>query len=292
MYKKEGFKGQRAIVLPNPIQVELSTCPLTKLLFVTDIGFYPNAQYHYRYRPSGSEQNILVYCVDGAGWVEINNNRRKVQKDQFFIIPAQVAHRYGADNSTPWSIHWLHFYGINSALFLQEKFSIFNIDQDSNQNYDRRIRLFEEIYSNLAMGSSIENLQYSSTCLWYLLGTFTYMSQFKRLTPVPQNDNIEKSIMYMNQHIDKRISLNDLADYCGLSVSHYSLTFRKRTSRTPMQYFNNLKIQSACQLLDFTHMHIKEISVQLAFEDQFYFSRVFKKETGISPQEYRNKTKG
>ena len=59
-----------------------------------------------------------------------------------------------------------------------------------------------------------------------------------------------------------------------------------------MQYFNNLKIQSACQMLDFTHMNIKEISVQLAFEDQFYFSRVFKKETGLAPQEYRNKKKG
>lgn len=83
MYKKEGFKGQRTIVLPHLVQVELCIYPLTKLLFVTDIGFYPNAQYHYRDRPSGSEQNILIYCVEGEGWVEINNNHRKVQKTSF-----------------------------------------------------------------------------------------------------------------------------------------------------------------------------------------------------------------
>lgn len=292
MYKKEGFKGQRTIVLPHLVQVELCIYPLTKLLFVTDIGFYPNAQYHYRDRPSGSEQNILIYCVEGEGWVEINNNHRKVQKNQFFIIPAQVPHKYGADSTAPWSIQWLHFSGIISSSFVQEKFQVFNIEPDSTPEIDRRLRIFEEIYSNLAMGFSIENLQYSSTCLWYLLGTFNFMSQFKRLTPVHQNDIIEKSIMYMHQHIDKRIYLPELAAYCGLSVAHYSLTFKKRTSRAPIQYFNKLKIQSACQMLDHSHMHIKEISFQLDFEDQFYFSRVFKKEMGIGPLEYRKKKKG
>src|SRR5450759_4109130 len=130
MYKKEGFKGQRTIVLPHLIQIELGIYPLTKLLFVTDIGFYPNALYHYRGRPSGSEQNILIYCVEGEGWVEINNTHRKVQKNQFFIIPARVPHKYGADSSAPWSIQWLHFSGIISSSFVQEKFQVFNIEPD------------------------------------------------------------------------------------------------------------------------------------------------------------------
>ena len=96
----------------------------------------------------------------------------------------------------------------------------------------------------------------------------------------------------MHQHIDKKITLSDLADHCGLSVSHYSLLFKKRTSRTPIQYFNKLKIQKACQMLDLTDMHIKEISIRLDFEDQFYFSRVFRKEMGLPPIEYRIKKKG
>ncbi len=292
MFKKEGFKGQRAIVLPKLIQDELQAWSLTKLLFITDIGFYPNAQYHYRERSSGSEQNILIYCIDGVGWVEVNNKRKKVQKDQFFIIPAHIPHKYGADNSVPWTIHWLHFTGTSAENLLQKDFSVINIEPDGNTENDRRVKLFEEIYSNLSMGFSKENLEYSSLSLWYLLGTFNYIPQFKRLTPITQTDFIEKSILYMHQHIDKKITLSDLADHCGLSVSHYSLLFKKRTSRTPIQYFNKLKIQKACQMLDLTDMHIKEISIRLDFEDQFYFSRVFRKEMGLPPIEYRIKKKG
>lgn len=230
VYKKEGFKGQRAIVLPQFIQAELKTWPLTKLLFVTDIGFYPNAQYHYRERPSATEQNILIYCIDGEGWVEIKNNRKKVLKDQFFIIPAHVPHKYGADNSVPWTIHWLHFTGTNAGNLLQKDFSVINIDPDGNTGNDRRIGLFEEIYHNLSMGFSTENLEYSSICLWYLLGTFNYIPQFKRITPIQHNDIIEKSILYMHQHIDKKINLSDLAANCALSVSHYSLIFNPHCS--------------------------------------------------------------
>lgn len=292
MYKREGFKGERAIVLPQLIQDELRTGSLSKSLFVTDIGFYPDANYHFRDRPSGSEQNILIYCINGEGWVEIKNNRKKVQKDQFFIIPAHVPHKYGAAYSVPWTIHWLHFTGINAENLLQKDFSVINIDPDGNTGNDRRIMLFEEIYQTLSMGFSTENLEYSSICLWYLLGSFKYVLQFKRGTPILKSDLIEKSILYMHQHIDKKINLSDLASHCGLSISHYSLIFKKRTSRTPIQYFNKLKIQKACQMLDFTDMHIKEISIYLNFEDQFYFSRVFRKEMGLPPLEYRKNKKG
>jgi AraC-like DNA-binding protein len=51
-------------------------------------------------------------------------------------------------------------------------------------------------------------------------------------------------------------------------------------------------IQNACQMLDFTNMHIKGIAAQLDFEDQFYFSGVFRKVMGLSPLEYRKRRNG
>jgi AraC-like DNA-binding protein len=290
--KREGFKGQKAIVLPHLIQEEMRTLPLTKLLFVTDIGFYPSAQYHYRERPSGSGQNILIYCIAGKGWIELNNIRRKVHKDQFFIIPAHTPHMYCSDNSDPWSIYWVHFTGENADNFVNNDFSLVNIDSDENTRNDRRIRLFDEIYQALSMGFSAENLEYSSVCLWYMLGAFKYLTQFERIRSIQQNDIIEKSILYMQEHINRKINLTDLARHCGYSVSQYSLVFKKKTSRSPIEYYNNLRIQNACQMLDFTNMHIKEISSQLDFEDQFYFSRVFRKVMGLSPLEYRKRKKG
>jgi len=290
--KREGFKGQRAIVLPQFVQDELSSGPLTKLLFLTDIGYYPVAQYHYIERSFGSDQNILIYCIEGKGWIEINNVKRNVHKDQFFIIPSKTAHRYGSDNSDPWTIYWVHFTGESAINFIKKDFSLVNIYPEENKRNDRRIRLFEEIYQNLSMGFSVENLEYSSICLWYLLGAFSFIPQFERIRTIQEHDIIEKSILFMQEHFDKRINLSDLALHCGFSVSQFSLIFKKKTSRSPIEYYNNLKIQNACQMLDFTNMHIKEISSMLDFEDQFYFSRVFRKIMGVSPLDYRKRKKG
>lgn len=290
--KKEGFKGQIAFVLPESIQEELKKNPLTKPLFLTDIGYYPDAQYHYRERTAGCGQYILVYCAGGTGWIEVDSSRRIIKKDQFFIIPAHLPHAYGSDNPDPWTIYWLHFSGEKAGDFAGQTFSLKSLDSGENSRNSRRTRLFEELYQNFSMGYSTENLEYSSICLWYLLGSFNYLPQFERIRGVQQHDIVEKSILFMNENIGRDIELKSLADLCGYSVSHYSMVFKKKTSRSPIEYFINLKIQRACQMLDFTDLSIKEISLELAFEDQFYFSRIFKKVMGVSPFDYRKKKKG
>lgn len=287
--KREGFKGQRSIVLPSHIQDDLSLNSLTKLLYVTDIGFYPSALYHYRDRPEGSEQNILIFCIAGSGWVEINGLRKKVYKHQCITIPAHTAHKYGSQESDPWTIYWVHFKGELAEKFMNGKFSLIDLKSNDSTRNDSRIRLFEETLETLSMGFSSENLEFSSVCLWSLIGSFHYTSNFDRTKSIKKHDIIEKSILYMQNNIYKKISLNELAKHCGLSISQFSLVFKKKTARSPIEYYNNLRIQNACHLLDFTNMRIKEISSRLDFEDQFYFSRTFKKHMGHSPLEYRRK---
>ena len=96
----------------------------------------------------------------------------------------------------------------------------------------------------------------------------------------------------MQAHVDKPMNLNELASNCGYSVSHFSMIFKKKTTRSPIEYFLGLKIQKACQMLDFSSMRVQEIASELAFQDQFYFSRLFRKMIGVSPMEYRKKRKG
>lgn len=290
--KHEGFNNQLAIVLPKHIQTELRDLPLTKLLFITDVGYYPVAKYHFRERPEGCDQNILIFCTGGSGWVETNGITKKISKDSFVTIPAGLPHKYGADDSTPWSIYWFHFTGLQASLFCGDSITISKINTAENTRNDRRIRLFEEIYQTLSMGYSKENLEYASICLWYILGSFNFLPQFERMRTIQNNDVIEKSILYMHDRLNEKINLQELAEHCGYSVSHFSAIFRKKTTRSPIEYFLDLKMQNACQQLDFTNKRIKEIATELAFEDQFYFSRLFKKMIGISPIDYRNKKKG
>lgn len=290
--KPDGFNNQIAIVIPEFIQSELQLNPLTKLLHISDVGFYPKAKYHYRERPTGCDQNILIYCTEGNGWVEACSVKRKVTKDTFFIIPADLPHKYGSDDSSPWSIYWIHFTGLHASLFCTQSISLTKINSQVNTRNDRRIRLFEEIYQNLSMGYSKENLEYTSICLWYLLGSFNFLPQFERIRTIHQSDTIEQSILYMQDHLNENITLQEIASHCGFSTSHFSLIFKKKTTRSPIEYFLGLKMQYACHLLDFTEKQVKAIATELAFEDPFYFSRLFKKMIGISPIDYRRKKKG
>jgi AraC-like DNA-binding protein len=93
----------------------------------------------------------------------------------------------------------------------------------------------------------------------------------------------------MQNNLVVPLSLEAMASSVNLSVSHYSNIFRKKTGYSPVVYFNHLKIQHACQYLQFTTLRINEIATKLGIEDPYYFSRMFTKIMGISPLEYRNK---
>ena len=115
--KKDGFTDQRAIIIPNDIIKKIQENDLTKLLYVTDVGAYPEAKSHYRERDTGIEQNILIFCYAGEGWYDLGNGRKTIKANEFFIIEAFKPHKYGASQDNPWSIYWMHFGGDKSANF-------------------------------------------------------------------------------------------------------------------------------------------------------------------------------
>ena len=90
---KEGFKGERAIVLPAFLIEELKQDPLGSELYITDIGYYPHACFHYRKRNTEeATEFILIYCMEGEGWFELDKHRYVVTANQFFILPKHQAH--------------------------------------------------------------------------------------------------------------------------------------------------------------------------------------------------------
>ncbi|HEY8938047.1 MAG TPA: AraC family transcriptional regulator [Cyclobacteriaceae bacterium] len=287
--KREGFEGQRAIVLPKKI-IELCgfTAPINSI-YITDIGFYPKAEYHYRERSSGISQNILIYCVEGKGWLEVPSGHYAVGPNEFLIIPSDMPHKYGADEKNPWTIYWAHFKGIQSSSFvslLSRQFKDFVL---YTPFMEERLRNFESIYESLESGYSLDNLTYSSICFSYYLASFCFADKFASAHHVLEKDAVDLSIEFMRNNLDRPLSLEEIASSINLSVSHYSSIFRKKTGYSPVVYFNHLKIQHACQYLQFTTLRINEIALKLGIEDPYYFSRMFTKIMGVSPLEYRNK---
>ena len=139
------------------------------------------------------------------------------------------------------------------------------------------------------MGYSFDNLEYATYCLMYFLASLQYLDQYRKVKTVKALDLIQKSIVFMKANIENKISLSDIAKFVGYSSSHFSKFFMQKTNFSPIEYYNQLKIQKASSYLQFSDLKIKEIAYKLGYYDQFHFSKSFKKEMDLTPIEYRKK---
>lgn len=285
----EGFKNEKAIILPYNVRDYLKTNIITMRLHVTHIGYYPEAKYHFRERKNGANQYILIYCESGKGWIKYDGEKIFLERNQVFILPKKEAHSYGADTQDPWSIYWIHFLGEDTELVSSMIGKKTNTDESHSSRPHDRFMLFEEMFQNLAMGYSPENLEYVSYCLTYFLASIKYVTQFREIKNVKEMDMVQKSIHYMKNNLEKNLELADIAQHVGYSPSHFGNLFHEKTSYSPMGYYNQLKIQRACSFLQFSDLKIKEIAFRLGYYDPFHFSKSFKKETRLTPKEYREK---
>lgn len=287
--KKEGFQGQKLIVIPK--QVVYSKCVKNEMintLYITDIGFYPKARFHYMERKNGAEQYILIYCHEGKGEVTINKKEYKLEADDFIVIPAKTAHSYTADEKDPWSIYWIHFKGSIAEKIVSTLNSRGNL-KGFIRFKEKSTQLFDEMYSQLEKGYSNDNLMCANMCLWHFFSTFLFNDKYDLSGKLSNKDSIDIAIDFLSRNTERTLSLEEIVIEANLSPSHFSFLFKKKTGFSPMEYFNHLKVQKACQYLLFTKLRVKEISQEVGIEDQYYFSRMFTKVMGVSPNEYREK---
>jgi AraC-like DNA-binding protein/mannose-6-phosphate isomerase-like protein (cupin superfamily) len=287
----DGFKGEKAIVTPYNIRNYQVANEITRQLYVTHIGYYPKARYHFRERLAGTNEYIFIYCEEGAGWIRYKEETFVLQKNQAFILPANEKHAYGSDNFNPWSIYWLHFKGESVAAFASIIGCLIHLRDSDSSRYRDRFLLFEEMYQNLEMGYSPENLEYVSFCLRYFLASIKYLPQYREVKNVKETDAVQKSILFMKEHLEDKITLKAIAGSVGYSISRFGALFTAKTSYSPMEYYNQLKIQRACSYLQFSELKLKEIAFRLGFYDPFHFTKAFKQEMEITPKEYRERYK-
>ena len=72
-YKRDGFKGEQMIVPPIESFQNYIEHPLVQRMYLTDVGYFPNAACHFRERKEGIEENILIYCSEGKGHIFIGS---------------------------------------------------------------------------------------------------------------------------------------------------------------------------------------------------------------------------
>jgi AraC-like DNA-binding protein len=287
--RRDGFEGEKYISIPESAwKSTIANNPIMSQLYVTSIGYFPKASYHFRQRLNGCTDNIIIYCVRGKGWFKLDNQYYPVGPNEFIIVPAtKVKMSYGADETDPWTIYWIHFSGKDMDAFNQT----FNIKITDGARpiifNEKGIQIWENIYQNLQMGYSIENLTNTNLCLYHFLATFLYPDKHSNGKVQEEKDMIKDTINYLQQNLQHKVKIDDIAHKNGFSASHFSNLFKKATGMAPLDYFIHLKLQRACVLLYSSEIRIKELAILIGYDDPFHFSRLFKKNMKVSPNQYR-----
>ena len=279
--------GQHGVSLfiPRDVIVRESRNCFLKNLIITRMGYFGNSYGHFIRRYNINEY-VLLYCVGGKGWAETCGVRKDVTQGDLVCLDINRPHAYGADNKDPWCIYWVHFTGAG----VPELYKLLGISAQSavipaGVN-SRLVGLMNEAYGILSSGYSLPNLLSSMTCFQEF---FLYLVK-ERMNSGMQADSgkcIKDIIDMMVINIHENYSLDQLASHMKMSKHHFARRFKETTGYSPMEYFNRLKIQKACELLDTSTIDIKKISDYLSFNTPFYFSEVFKRIVGMPPRNYR-----
>ncbi len=285
--KGAGFEGQKMFVLPKNMLKKLKKHPIGELLYITDIGYFPRAKEHFRTRPKGAGQYILIFCIEGQGDIIIDEQKVSLSTNQFCLIPEKTSHSYASSKHNPWSIYWVHFQGtkVNEVCKQIPLYGDVLLRESTKAG---RETLFNEFFDILNKGVTLDRMLYIGMCFWSLLSSFAYASLYTDMRAAEVN-LVNTMTDFLKENIDKILKLEDLVAHAGCSSTHLYTLFKKETGHSPINFFILLKMQEACRYLSFSNQSIKEISFALGYDDQYYFSRLFKKIIGISPRNYRKK---
>lgn len=287
----DGFEGQRFLTIPPSVVEKLIQSPVSRDLYLSCIGYFPHARFHYVCRARGCPEYILIYVKDGCGWVEVAGTRFSLSHDEFIVIPKGVAHAYGSDEVDPWSIYWLHFDGNKATCLAEGLAAPTRIAPADNSRIAERLELFEEICFLLNKNLNVDVLDYANLVLQHLLGTFRYVNVYRKgaYRKNKENNAIGKVIHYMEENVENRLTVEEMAAVGHLSRSHFYRRFQEETGLSPLDYFIRLKVNKACLLLIDTPLSIGQIAYKLGFSDSQYFARTFKKITGVSAGHFRSR---
>ncbi len=276
---------RQSLALPLELIEQIQADPLCQSLYPSMFGCFERDAEHSIRRSERRDDAIVIAVIDGCGWYEQDLNGQKIplQAGHLLLVPAHAQHAYGSDRAKPWTIYWSHLLGAD----VDAIFACLNQEQAEwrHQLGQAHTALWRQCLQLYQGAISLHQVRRASALLRQILSRGA--EQEKR-----EQDPFAAVIAYMEAHIHSELSLQALAECVGKSKHHFSRQFQEHYGSPPHRYFLALKMNRAAQDLDNEAARIADIAADYGYEDQFYFSRLFKKVTGYSPMAYRALDKG
>lgn len=252
-------------------------------------GYYEKALGHYCKRPVVSEYQV-AYCTAGKGVIRCAGKEAVIQKGDVLINIPGHPHEYWADGKEPWSHYWVHFTGTAAARYFQYLRCRPDEPGFSLGYNERLVGLYREMLDVLPHDDPPHQLQ-ALSLLHGILSLMAVLRQQAETLEKPRRAGTQLDMaavdLFMAEH-PENITLPRFARSFALSVPHFIRLFEQKTGYSPMQYVARKKVTQSCRILvQSPALSIKEVAGRVGVEDPHYFSRLFKKVTGMTPQQYR-----
>lgn len=258
------------------------------LFFIQEIGYFKASKPYFTER-QGLPSFLMKFTLSGEGSLTYANKTQQIGPGDFFFIDCTHYQYYKTISEEPWEMDWIHLYGATASAFYEEfNRSGSNIvrtgDQDPHQN---PIHFLMKQLLSLEKERNSRTDYKASVLIHQLLNQLIeqkYELNFEK-QEVPSYILDMKS--YLEEQIHTSISLETLEKKFLINRFQMIKEFTKYIGTPPIDYFINQKLSYTKHLLRHTSLTVQEVAETIAIENPAYFSRLFKKRTGISPVQYR-----
>lgn len=268
---------------------------MSQTAFVRTKDFYiekytlKNPQAAMHYHPS----NELYYILDGEREYFIENKFMKAVKGDFVFVPQNLLHRTDGKGATRILIYFSNdflrrYFSDDIIAIIMSGFrpEVFRPGEETGKKlYSIISKLLFEYTHSTAKATKTDDANFA--CLLFELLYTISTSKNTFLEESFADSRLNHIVRYINENFCHITSLDELAEKFYISKYHLCHIFSDYLGTQIIAYINMMKIREACRMIDTGKYKITEISSACGFNSSSYFSKVFKKEMGMSPQEYR-----
>lgn len=266
--------------------------------------------YHEEITKAETEPNIhhhmeVFMVVDGNGALNINGRVVYLTEGDIIIIDSMMPHHISKIDENSSFIVMSLMYDVTA--FIRDEYKVFHRDE-LNKLFSKISDEGFKISSDHKIAPKIQNALFeienefldtgdNNVIRSFVILIMSYLVQYnnkkfdeKHITKTPHRAEIEKTMVYINQHLDENLTLDKLARIASMNKTYYSTVFKKVTGMTVWEYILNTRIELAISYLvkNNNEFNITEILGMCGFNNATSFNKTFKKITGKTPTEYKN----
>lgn len=228
----------------------------------------------------------IIYIPAGSGSLETRTQRSEVRAGDLILLHEGDWHRYRPDSKTGWETYWVGFKGPYIESYVRER--LFTGKSSVSRTIGHREELIS-VFEQLIRLSKRDGALFERVSLGALLQVIAHASI------VPATDTTarspatpsEKAVAFMRENLFTDIDFQRLASSFGLSYSRFRSVFKDDTGVAPHQFLLNERLACARRLLEDPSVEIKTIGYKVGFHSPSYFSRLFRRKTGLTPSAAR-----